>query len=97
MGKRIITARIDEEVGFEIEFLKHRLGWQSTTHVLTEAVHNLYNSVKQQEAKKSPFELLEELNLIGCFEGENTLSQNYKNELSKSLSKKHKSKKLNAK
>lgn len=34
------------------------------------------------------FELLEELNLIGCFEGEKTLSQNYKNELSKSLGKK---------
>lgn len=64
---------------------------QSTTHILTEAVLSLYNNIKQQ-AKKSSFELLEELDLIRCFEGEKLLSQNYKVELSKSLNQKYKSK-----
>jgi hypothetical protein len=41
------------------------------------------------KAQKSPFELLEKLHLIGCFEGEKTLSQNYKKLQSKSLEKKH--------
>lgn len=53
--------------------------------------------MKQQESNQSPFELLEDLNLIGCFEGEKSLSQNYKNELSKALNRKQKLKKRNVK
>ena len=93
MRKRIITARIDAQIEFKIEFLKCHLGEKSTTTILTEAVHNLFNVVKEREKKQTPFEILEELNLIGCFEGEESLSQIYKDEISKSLNKKYKSKK----
>lgn len=97
MTKKIITARIDEEVGHQIDFLKSYLGKQNTTYILTEAIKNLYLRLKEEEAKQSPFELLEKLNLIGCFEGEQSLSQNYKSELTKSLSQKHKMKKKHGK
>lgn len=87
--KKIITARIDDQVGYQIEYLKQHLGIQSTTRILTEAIGSFYNDIKQEERQKTPFELLEELNLIGCFEGEKTLSKNYKKILSQSLAKKH--------
>lgn len=41
--------------------------------------------------KRFSFELLKEFNLIGCFDGEKSFSQNYKKELSKSLSQKFES------
>ena len=90
MKTKIITARLDEQVGFQIEYLKSHLGVNSTTQVLKEAIHSLYEDVKQKESQKSPFELLEELHLIGCFEGEKKLSQNYKKKFSQSLEKKYK-------
>lgn len=88
---KIITARIDEQIVLQIEYLKRHLNVRNTTNVLKEAVANLYKSVKQREEQKSPFKLLEELHLIGCFEGEENLSITYKKELSDSLSKKHQS------
>jgi len=91
MKEKTITARIDEQVGSEIQYLKHHLGVKNTTQVVTEAVHLYYTMVKEEEAKKSPFTLLEELDLIGSFEGEKGLSQNYKNQLTDSLHKKHRS------
>ena len=42
---------------------------------------------KSPKKKKTPFELLEEYNLIGCFEGEENLSRDYKKLLTQSLSK----------
>lgn len=41
----------------------------------------------QEEIQKSPFELFEEFHMIGCFEGEEDLSQNYKKKLSALLPK----------
>lgn len=93
MVKKIITARINKDVDFQINFIKNHLGVESTTQVLTQAVNNLYDVIKEKEVKKNPFEILEELNLIGCFEGEKTLSENYKEELSDSLKSKFRSKK----
>lgn len=89
MKTKTITARMDEQVIFQIEYLKDQLGASSTTRVLTEAVHLLYSSVKDKKVQKSPFELLEELNLIGCCEGEKNLSRDYKKELNQTFAKKH--------
>ena len=61
----------------------------STTSVLKEAVHRFYNDFKQKETQKTPYELLEELNLVGCINGGKNLSRDYKKELSQSLTKKH--------
>ncbi len=88
MTKRIITARVDAEVEMEIEFLKRHFIEKNTTTILIKAIHNLFNEIRQQKTKLSPFEILEELNLIGCFEGEKLLSQNYKDKFSRSLNKK---------
>jgi hypothetical protein len=60
----------------------------SNFHMI-KAVSNLYISVQQEETQKSPFELLEEFQLIGCFEGEEDLSQTYKKKLSTSLEEKY--------
>lgn len=97
MKTKIVTARINEQIGFEIEYLKRHLNVQSTTQVITEAVTNLYTYVKEKKSQKTPFELLEELHLIGCFEGEKGLSQTYKEEISNSLSKKYRPNKLKKK
>lgn len=93
MKTKTITARIDEQVCFQIDYLKAHLGASSTTNVLKTAVHRLYDSFKENEAQKSPFELLEELNLIGCCESEEKLSSDYKKELYQSITKKHSIKK----
>lgn len=95
MKTKIVTARMEEEVFHQIEYLKNQLGTNSTTGILKEAVHNLYNSFKKKEIRKSPFELLDELNLIGCIQGKKDLSVNYKKEITKSLVKKHQKRKKN--
>lgn len=89
MKTKVITARLNEQAGLKMEYLKRHLGTQSTTQILMKAVDTLYNTVKEKETQKSPYELLEELNLLGCFEGEANLSQAYKSVLSESLKKKH--------
>lgn len=91
MKARIITARINEQIGSQIDYLKQHLNADSTTQVLTTAVSSLYDAIKQQESQKSPFTLLDELQLIGCFEGEKQLSQSYKRQISDTLDKKHRS------
>ncbi len=89
MKAKTVTARIDEQMDFQIEYLKRHLKVQSTTQILTEAISTLYSSVKQKEIQKSPFDLLEEFQMIGCLEGEEDLSQTYKEKLFTSLQKKH--------
>lgn len=89
MKAKTVTARIDEQMDFQIEYLKRHLKVQSTTQILTKAVSTLYSSVREEEIQKSPFELFEEFHMIGCFEGEEDLSQNYKKKLSTSLKEKH--------
>lgn len=89
MKTKLITARVDQNVCDQIAYLKKELGERTTTNIVTEAVKCLYDSVKHQESQKSPFEMLEELDLIGCFDGEPTLSTDYKKALSDSLEQKY--------
>lgn len=88
MKAKIITARIDKQLDFQLEYLKRQFNTHNTTEILEKAISTLYNFEKEREAQKSPFELLDEQNLIGCFEGEKTLSTSYKKELTKSLKRK---------
>jgi hypothetical protein len=89
MKTRVITARIDQYLNAEIEFLKSSLQLPNTTSVLTYAIHNLYESIKEEESQKSSLEMFEEKGLFGCFEGSPDLSTNYKNIISEVISKKH--------
>lgn len=89
MKTKIITARINDYLIAEIEFLKTSLKLPNTTSVLTFAIHNLYESIKEEESKKSSLEMFEEKGLIGCFDGPSDLSTNYKNIISDVIKKKH--------
>lgn len=89
MKSRIITARIDNSVNAEIEFIKTSLRLTSTTSILKFAIHNLYKSIKEEKSKKSSLEMFEEKGLFGCFKGPTNLSTNYKNVLSEVIEKKH--------
>lgn len=97
MKARVITARIDENLNFEIEFLKSSLGLTSTTSVLSHAIHTLYSMTKEKQSKKSSLEMFEEKGLMGCMEGNPKLSVNYKNEMTSVISKKHSKPELSAK
>ncbi len=97
MKTKLITARMDEQEIFQIEYLKKHLRSESTTQVLRNALNCLYQDVKQKEVKKTPFELLEELHLIGSFEGEKELSIDYKKKISKYVEQKHRSSKIKKK
>lgn len=88
MKTRIITARVDNYVNAEIEFLKSSLRLPNTTSVLTYAIHNLYETIKEEESQKSSLEMFEEKGLLGCFEGSPDLSTNYKNIISEVIDKK---------
>lgn len=89
MKNHIITARINDFLLAEIEFLKTSLKLPSTTSVMRFAIHSLYVSVKAQESQKSSLEMLEENGLIGCFEGPTDLSQSIKLSMAEVIEKKH--------
>ena len=85
MKTRIITARVDNYVNAEIEFLKSSLRLPNTTSVLTYAIHNLYETIKEEESQKSSLEMFEEKGLLGCFEKIQTSPQIIKISFPKSL------------
>jgi hypothetical protein len=89
MKTRIITARINDALNTEIEFLKNSLRLPNTTSILTYAIHNLYKSIKEEQSQKSSLEMFEEKGLIGCFEGDSDLSTTYKNIISEVAERKH--------
>lgn len=81
MKTKVITARLDESLGREIEFLKSSLKLSNTTSVLSHAIHLLYTTTKKKQSKKSSLQLFEESGLLGCFEGPSDLSTSYKDEI----------------
>lgn len=97
MKARIVTARMDEHLIYEIGFIKSFLGLDNTTSVLTHAIHALYTTVSEQQSQKTSFEMFKELGLLGSFEGEPDLSIRYKEEISDIISKKYSRAKLSKK
>lgn len=89
MKSKTLTARVNDQVMQELTYLQRKLGINSVTEVLTEAVHNYYKSVKQAEPQKSSAEIFKEMGLIGCCKGEPVPSTNYKDVLTDYLEKKH--------
>lgn len=89
MKGKVVTARIDEHLSYEISFIKSNLGLDNTTSVLTYAIHALYTAISEQQAEKTSFEMFKELGLLGSFEGEQNLSSIYKDKISDIISKKH--------
>lgn len=90
MRNRTIQARVSEDTDQEIAFLQDALGIRRVTDIITLSIHRLALEHRQEKAKQSPFEALEELGLIGCIDNADaSLSQNYKSVLSKGLKAKH--------
>ena len=90
MRNRTIQARISEDTDQEITFLKETLGLEKVTEIITLSIHRLALEHQQNQNKQSPFEVLEELGLIGCIKNADvSLSQNYKAILSKNFKAKH--------
>lgn len=85
MKGKTITVRIGAKSLFQIEYLKRHLKEASTTQVIVKALSDLYETVKEEERRKSAFDLMDELGLIGCFDGEPGLSQNYKKGLNRPI------------
>jgi hypothetical protein len=77
MKSKTIHARIEDQTFEELEYPKKDLGMPETTQVISFASRN------------SPFEMLEEMGMIGTLKTPPDLSENYKDVITKSLRKKH--------
>lgn len=88
MKHNTINARVGEKTAHQVDYLKEELNIDRTA-VIVKALDLLYRSVEEQKAKPSPFEAFDDLGLIGCFEGDADLSENYKTEIADSLNKKY--------
>jgi len=89
MKQALIQARVSKETLSEIEYLKIALGFSKVTDIVTYALHHLAEEQREQAAKKSPYELLEEMEALGSIEAPKDLSANYKTIVTKSLAAKH--------
>lgn len=89
MKARVITARINDTLNYEIEFLKASLGLANTTSVLTHAIHTLYTSTREKQSQKSSLEMFEEKGLMGCIEAAPNLSTTYKDKIPDFIMQKH--------
>lgn len=90
MRDRTIQARISKDTDREIVFLKEILGIQRVTEIITLSIHRLALEYQQNQARQSPFEVLEELGVIGSVENADPfLSQNYKSVIRQNLKVKH--------
>lgn len=88
MGGKLISARINEETAWELDFLKGALGNKKVTEVLVTAIHLLYRTQSQKKQNKTPFDFLKETGFIGGTEGRKDDSMNYKKEITERIKKK---------
>lgn len=70
-------------------FLKKDLGMKETTKVVSYALDFLFSETKNKKKQKTPFELMDEYDLIGSIDSPSNLSEDYKDIILKSLNKKH--------
>jgi hypothetical protein len=88
MGKKTISARLNEETVWELEFLKLSMGNKKATEVLSEAIHHFYEFQSQKQQKKTAFDFLKETGFIGGVEGNENDSVNYKRHVTEKIKKK---------
>jgi type 1 glutamine amidotransferase len=80
-----INARIDDELGQQIEMLRRRSG--KTITEIVEAALRAWTS-KELEVKQSPAEIFAATGFIGCGSGPADLARNSKKYLTESLKRK---------
>lgn len=88
MEGKTVSARLNKNTVWELEFLKSSLGGRKTTDVLTEAIHHLYILQSQRQQKKTAFDFLKESGFIGAVEGSKNDSVDYKKHVTKRIKKK---------
>jgi predicted transcriptional regulator len=81
-----INAHLDDQYTEKLEYLK-KARRQSTTEVIKQAIDVLYEKTHTQQGDK--VKALLESDFIGCAEGPEDLSSNYKHYLAESLTAKH--------
>ena len=81
MTKRI-NARLDPGLARKVDALRKRTG-QSTTDILKASLESYYVAVTRDERPEARL-----ADFVGCGTGATSLSENYKNELTRSLEEK---------
>lgn len=89
MTKKTVSARIDENIAWELEYLKKALGFKNATDVLVTAVHALYLAQDQTLLIENPIDYLKSIGFVGGAEGGPRDSTNYKKQVAKRVRKKH--------
>ncbi|MFH2006553.1 MAG: ribbon-helix-helix domain-containing protein [bacterium] len=77
-----INARIDAALAAKIELLRSRTG-KTSTEVVRAAIERYYEALMDPAA--DPMRLLEASGFVGCAEGDEELSADYKAALAQSL------------
>lgn len=84
-----ITARFDEETEIYIEQIKQSKGLKTITDVLKYALRDTARSLNTQQKPGDKMKALLDSDFIGCGEGPEDLSANYKEYLYEGLKEKH--------
>jgi len=80
-----IDTDLDKETSEKLETLVKEMG-QSLPLIVKEAIDRYYESVYQE---RHPYKAMEACGFIGCADGPENLSSDYKAELTVSLTEKH--------
>lgn len=84
-----ISFRFDDELKKELDFIKTAINLNQS-QAIKEAIHAFYQFLKTQEqAERSPQEILKESGFIGSFQAKKDLSVTYKRDIAKGLKAKH--------
>ena len=86
MASERVNARLDDETVRRMEYLETRLG-VSASEVVRRALNELYERERVQDGA-SVLEVLQGAGFLGGFDGDEDLSDNYKQQLSEGWSRK---------
>ena len=83
-----INARLDEQSEQNLEYIKQATG-ESVTQIIKDLLDKRAKELKQNSKAGSKFKALLESDFVGCAEGSEDLSVNYKDYLYQGLKEKH--------
>jgi nucleoid-associated protein YejK len=83
-----INARLDEQSEKDLQFIKEQTG-ETVTQIIKELLADRANEIRQKQQPGSKMKALLESDFVGCAEGPEDLSVNYKDYLYQGLKEKH--------
>jgi nucleoid-associated protein YejK len=84
----IINARLDEQSEKDLQFIQEQTG-ETVTQIIKELLADRANKIRQKQQPRSKMKALLESDFVGCAEGPEDLSVNYKDYLYQGLKEKH--------